>query len=106
MPDGLSGDSADTDVKMFKNAADERYEIWLGDIRVGLVDYYERGGVVVIPHTETLPDFGGRGLASRLVKFALDDIAEQGKKVNPACPFVAVFIKRNPEYAELVSQHA
>ena len=70
---------------------------------MGLADFYRRGDVVVIPHTETSPEFGGRGLAGQLVRYCLDDIRAQGLRVEPACPFVAAYIRKNPEYADLVS---
>ncbi|MEO7260764.1 MAG: GNAT family N-acetyltransferase [Jatrophihabitantaceae bacterium] len=79
-----------------------RYEIRLGSRRVGLADFFRRGDVVVIPHTETSPEYGGRGLASQLVRYCLDDIRAQSLRVEPACPFVAAFIRKNPEYADLV----
>ena len=81
-----------------------RYEIFLDGRRVGLADFYRRGDVVVIPHTETSPQYGGRGLASRLVRYCLDDIRAQGLQVEPACPFVAAFIVKNPEYADLIDR--
>lgn len=91
------------DVTLANNEAAGRYEIFLDGRRVGLADYYRHGDVVVIPHTETLPAYGGRGLASRLVRYCLDDIRAQGLTVEPACPFVATFIARNSEYADLVA---
>lgn len=92
----------DDDVRLSKDEAAGRYEIRLGERRVGLADYYRRGDVVVIPHTETSPEFGGRGLASKLVRYCLDDIRSQGLRVEPACPFVAAFIRKNSEYADLL----
>jgi predicted GNAT family acetyltransferase len=88
-------------IETSRNIEASRYELRLDGRRVSLADYYERGDVVVIPHTETLPAYGGRGLASKLVRFALEDISAQGKKVDPACPFVAAFIRENPEYRAL-----
>jgi predicted GNAT family acetyltransferase len=93
-------------VELLKNDAASRYEIHLDGRRVGLADYYRRDDVVVIPHTETLPELGGRGLASRLVRFGLDDIRAQGLRVAPACPFVAAFIAQNTEYADLIAHDA
>jgi predicted GNAT family acetyltransferase len=90
-------------VDITRNDDAGRYELRLDGQRVGLADFYERDGVVVIPHTETLPAFGGQGLASQLIRFALDDIAARSKKVDPVCPFVAVFIRRNPAYADLLA---
>ncbi|HST48406.1 GNAT family N-acetyltransferase [Jatrophihabitans sp.] len=96
--------SAGEEVTIGKDEAAGRYEIFLDGRRVGLADYFRRGDVVVIPHTETLPQYGGRGLASQLVRYCLDDIRAQGLRVRPSCPFVAAFIRKNPEYADLVAQ--
>jgi hypothetical protein len=93
----------DEDISISRNDAAGRYELRLGDSQVGLADFYRRGNVVVIPHTETAPEFGGRGLASQLVRYCLDDIRDQQLLVEPACPFVAAYIRKHPEYADLVA---
>ena len=95
--------AADEDISISKDEAAGRYEIRLGGRRVGLADFYRRGNTVVIPHTETSPEFGGRGLASQLVRYCLDDIRAQQLRVDPACPFVAAYIRKNPEYADLLA---
>ena len=95
--------AADEDISISRDEAAGRYEIRLGGRRVGLADFYRRGNTVVIPHTETSPEFGGRGLASQLVRYCLDDIRAQQLRVDPACPFVAAYIRKNPEYADLLA---
>ena len=94
--------STDDDISIGKDETAGRYEIRLGGRRVGLADYYRRGNTVVIPHTETLPEFGGRGLAGKLVRYCLGDIRGQNLRVDPACPFVAAYIRKHPEYADLL----
>lgn len=89
-------------IEITKNAQQHRYEISLDGQRVGLADYYERGETIVLPHTETAATFRGQGLAGKLIRFALDDIRAAGKTVNPACSFVADFVRLNPEYLDLV----
>jgi predicted GNAT family acetyltransferase len=46
----------------------------------------------------------GRGIASRLTRFALDHCREKGLGVRPRCPYVAAWIQRHPDYADLVVQ--
>ena len=92
-----------SDIRLVKNADGHRYELWLDGRRVSLASYYERDNVVVIPHTETVPAFGGRGYAGQVVQFALDDIRAQERVVDPVCPFVADYIASNPAYADLLS---
>ena len=43
------------------------------------------------------------GLGSRLVQRALDDLRARGLALVPLCPFVADFVGRHPEYADLVT---
>ena len=84
------------------NAAESRYEIRIDGQVVGFADYSVQPGVIAIPHTEVDPAFEGRGLGSALARGALDDIRQQGMHVAPHCPFIATYIKRHPEYADLV----
>jgi uncharacterized protein len=50
------------------------------------------------------PSTKGRGLASHLVRFALDEARATGRIVLPFCPFVRSFIQRHPAYVDLVGQ--
>jgi predicted GNAT family acetyltransferase len=45
----------------------------------------------------------GRGIGSALVCGLLDLARGQGSKVRPLCPFVAAYIARHPEYADLLA---
>jgi len=57
----------------------------------------------VFPHTVVRDEYGGRGIASQLAQFALDDVAATGGlKVVPVCSFFVGFIAKHPEYAGLV----
>ncbi len=46
---------------------------------------------------------GGRGIAGHLTRHALDWAREKDLKVIPRCPYVARWIERHPDYAELVA---
>lgn len=80
------------------NAAQHRYEL---DTEHGtaIAVYREQGGRRVFVHTETPPQDEGKGVASTLVRAALDDTKAAGFKVVPACSFVVAFVRRHPEYA-------
>jgi uncharacterized protein len=57
---------------------------------------------VVLIHTDIDPAFEGHGLGSRIVAGALDDIRARGLSVVPSCSFVRSYLRRHPEYADLV----
>jgi predicted GNAT family acetyltransferase len=53
-------------------------------------------------HTEVEPELERHGVGSQLVAATLDDLRARGLPVVPICPFVRGFIRRHPEYADLV----
>ncbi len=69
---------------------------------VGLIAYQVDGTVITMVHTEVLPAYEGQGVAGRLARYALDDTRQRGRHVRPVCPYVDAWIKRHPDYADLV----
>lgn len=70
--------------------------------RAGKAVYRMRDGRHLFVHTEVDDRFSGLGVGTRLVRFALDDVRSQGGTIVPICPFFAAYIKRHPEYEDLV----
>ena len=98
------------DTEFIDNPDQSRYELRSGDQLVGFIDYRlhqggDAGGVIVLVHTEVLPDFNGQGHASTLARSALDDARARGLSVVPSCPYVAAYVKKHPDYADLVRHH-
>jgi len=89
--------------RVVDNPSELRYEVWAGDTLAGLIRYTREDDVVTMVHTEVEPAFEGEGVGSALVAGALDDVRAKGKRVRPLCPFVAAYVKRHPEYADLVA---
>jgi predicted GNAT family acetyltransferase len=84
------------------DAAARRYEVYVDDRRAGLAGYRDEDGRRVLTLTEVDPEFGGRGLAGHLAKRALDDAREAGLRVVPQCSYMADYVGRHEEYADLV----
>jgi uncharacterized protein len=98
-------ESAATDAPaLTDNPAASRYEMHVGAELAGFIDYRLRDTAISLVHTEIEPAFQGAHLAGHLARFALDDARERGLAVLPFCPYVASWIKKHPEYAELVPQ--
>ncbi len=82
-----------------------RYEAHQGSQVVGRLDYEVLERVINFTHTVVLPEFEGQGVGSTLVRHALDDVRKHGRyRVNPICPFVAMWIKRHPPYVDLLAE--
>lgn len=89
------------------NADRSRYEVHADGELAGFAAYELRDGTIVFPHTEVFDAFSGKGLASVLVRRALDDVRERGGlTVVPECPFVASWIEKHPDYQDLVASEA
>ncbi|MDQ3894949.1 MAG: N-acetyltransferase [Actinomycetota bacterium] len=93
----------DAEPRVSDNPSDRRYELRLADRLVGVIAYRPQPGAVVLIHTVVDPAFEGRGFGSRLAAGALDDIRARGLSVVPLCPFVASYLRRHPEYADLAA---
>lgn len=79
-----------------------RYQLWVDGQVAALADYSLANGLATFTHTETNPEFQNRGLASRLVAFALDDARRRGWKVRPVCSFVGSYAAQHPAVADLI----
>ncbi|HET7332764.1 GNAT family N-acetyltransferase [Dyella sp.] len=65
------------------------------------LDYHLQGQVMTITHTGVPAEVGGRGIASELVRTALETARREGWKVVPACSYARVWMERHPEFADL-----
>jgi predicted GNAT family acetyltransferase len=85
------------------NAAESRYEIHVDGRPAGLIRYVLEDDTIALVHTEVDAAIEGHGLGGKLVSGALDDARARGLRVRPLCPFVAAYVKRHPEYADLIA---
>jgi len=83
------------------DSAAHQFRVEVDDHR-GELDYTLRGDMMVITHTGVPSAIGGRGIAAELTRAALDAARREGWKVVPACSYAAAFIRRHPEYADLL----
>jgi len=69
---------------------------------LAFAEYRLAPGAVIITHTETPRALRGRGIASQLVQGALERIRGDRLKVVAGCGFVVDYLRKHPEYADLV----
>ncbi len=82
------------------NKAQSRFEL---DVEGALAfaNYRRTPDTVIITHTETPRSLRGRGIASELVRGALELIRADGLKVVAGCGFVVDYLQKHPEFADL-----
>ncbi|MBX6752427.1 MAG: N-acetyltransferase [Micromonosporaceae bacterium] len=91
------------DVVVRRDDTHHRYEAHLDDRLAGYLDYRERDDELVLIHTETLEGFQGRGVATALARFAMDDVRSRGRRAVVLCPFLRSWLTKNPQYHDIVS---
>lgn len=82
---------------------ERRYEVRVDGQLAGFARYTEPDREHVdFVHTEVGDDYAGRGLAGRLVAYAVADVRERGLRIIPHCPFVQAWLRKHTEYDGIV----
>jgi hypothetical protein len=85
------------------NSSQQQFEVH-EDGELAVLQYRIHEGRIWLMHTEVPKKLEGKGIASTLARYGLDWARENHMKAKVVCPFVAVFLKRHPEYQDVVVQ--
>jgi predicted GNAT family acetyltransferase len=88
-------------VDVVHNAAASRFEAVVDGVSC-VLEYSLHDRVMTITHTGVPDAVGGRGIAGALVTAAFDTARSERWRVVPACSYAQVWIKRHPDYADLL----
>jgi predicted GNAT family acetyltransferase len=81
-----------------------RYEILVDGTYAGFTHYRPSEGSLVFDHTVIKEDFAGQGLASKLVRAALDNVRARQGRIVPLCEYVVGWLAKHPDYDDLVDR--
>ena len=90
-------------VAVTHNAARQRFEATV-DGQLCVADYQLRGNVMWMTHTGVPTAVGGRGIAAELVRVALEWAEQKDYRVEPACSYVEVYMRRHPQTQKLLAR--
>lgn len=92
----------DTDsYTLIDNKDKKQFEFHIGEI-VPRIEYIKVENKIYLTHTEVPKELEGKGVGSKLVKQTLQWVTKMDLTLIPLCPFVAMYIKRHPEWKKLV----
>jgi predicted GNAT family acetyltransferase len=83
------------------NKAQHRFEMNAGG-EMAVINYRLAPGVITFTHTEVPAALWGQGVGSRLVRGALEAARADGLKVVPRCSFISAYLRKHPEFNDLV----
>jgi predicted GNAT family acetyltransferase len=85
------------------NPARGRYELEIDGLIV-FANYRRQGDVLYLPHVEAAPPLRGTGAADRLMRGVMAIARSAGLKVVPICGYAAVWLRRHPEFRDLLAR--
>ncbi len=68
-----------------------------------VVEYTLKDNIIDLYRTFTPPELRGKGIAGKVVKYALEHAMENNLKVIPTCSYVKGYIERHENYKELLA---
>ncbi|MEX0288964.1 MAG: GNAT family N-acetyltransferase [Flavobacteriaceae bacterium] len=89
------------ELKLKDNLENKRYEVQVGE-EIARIEYIKAQNRIFLTHTEVPLTLEGKGIGSKMVAMALEDIERQNLTLVPMCPFVAGYIKDHPEWKKLI----
>lgn len=95
---------SDAEVEVRDVPERNRYEVHVDGGLAGFADYELRDGRRWFVHTEVDDRFEGKGIGSQLAQRALELARDSGEPIVPACPFIASYVERHPEFEPLVDR--
>lgn len=85
------------------NREQYRFETTIDNL-LCVIDYRLDGNNLTLPHVGVAQALEGRGIAGELTQTALDWARAESYRVIPVCPYVQAWLKRHPDYQDLLHQ--
>jgi predicted GNAT family acetyltransferase len=91
--------------ELTNNSIRHRYEMVVDDW-TAYMTYAQAENTITLVHTSVPTALEGKGVGSNLVRAVLENVRTKDLKVVAECAFVAGFIKRHPEFQDLLGDPA
>ncbi len=71
--------------------------------RIGELNYFENGDVIVIARIEVALAYRRQGYAGKLMRQIVGKARAEGKKLVPECAYAAYWLNEHPEHRNLIA---
>jgi predicted GNAT family acetyltransferase len=88
-------------LKISNNTERQQFQVEV-DGELASLEYRLSDGKIVLMHTEVPEKIGGHGIGSALAAYAFNYARTNHLPVKVYCPFVQAYLKRHPEFMDLV----
>ena len=91
----------DKNVLVTHNPEENRFELTL-DGHLAVLDYIMMDDIIIFTHTGVPPEIEGGNVGVKLVETGLEYARQNGLGVRSKCWFVSKYLRRRPEYQDLL----
>lgn len=88
------------DIKQDNN----RFVVVKDSEELGFISYVPNGDVLTVDHTEVSPQLEGQGMGKKLVEQVVQYARDEGKTIDPQCPFAHSVIEKTPEFQDVLAK--
>ncbi|MCL9808126.1 GNAT family N-acetyltransferase [Flavobacterium luminosum] len=93
-----------SEIPLILNQEKKRFELEVEGV-IAFIDFIVNNeNIMFLTHTEVPKELEGKGVGSALVSKTLNHIQEKGYTLAPLCPFVAAYLKRHPEWKNVLAK--
>ena len=78
------------------NKKEKQVQVFDKENKIGFIDIVEKENLIDAPHTEVDKEYGGQGIAGKLV-----DELVQYKKIIPTCPYIKDKFEKDEKYKDV-----
>ncbi len=91
-------------IKIIHEKDEKRSAAYDGDKNIGESTYSESKNLWIIDHTFVEEEYGGQGIAGKLVEKLVEEARKADIKIIPLCPFAEREFRNKPEYRDVLSK--
>ena len=92
------------DNQLFRNDEKKRFELEVDGHTAFIEFIIDKDNIMYLTHTEVPNALGGKGIGKSIVDKTLHYIQDNGYTLAPLCPFVAAYLKRNPDWQSVLAK--
>ncbi|TGD57255.1 GNAT family N-acetyltransferase [Flavobacterium humi] len=90
--------------KLVLNEEKKRFELEVEGKTAFIEFILSNENIMFLTHTEVPGNLEGKGVGSAIVSKTLEYLKEKGYTLAPLCPFVAAYVKRHPQWKEILAK--
>lgn len=92
-----------SDIPLVNNELSRQFELTVDNIK-SKIEYELQKDRMFLIHTEVPQALAGKGVGNAIVEKTLQYLETNNLKLVPLCPFVAAYVKKHPEWKNLLVQ--